>query len=132
MKTCDVIIIIHRSLKIKGNLAINPMNIKKRILTILLLVLLNSITGVHAADLLQVYLQAQASDPDYKKAKATYMGKLATLPQALASFLPSLDLTSSWNKSIDRNKPNSSIVDSTNDFTDASDTLDGVFNRAAK
>ena len=82
------------------------MNIKKRMLTILMLALLNGITGVHAADLLKVYLQAQVSDPDYKKAKATYMGKLATLPQALASFLPNLDLTSNWNKSIGHDKAN--------------------------
>ena len=84
----------------------NTTTVKKTTLCKLITLLLLGITHINAADLLQVYQQAKANDADYSKAKATYMSKRSELPQARAYFLPNLDLTSNWNKSMQQNNPN--------------------------
>ncbi len=68
------------------------------------MILVGNITKAPATNLLQVYRQAQASDPTYKRAKSTYMSARSKLPQARAAFLPNLNLESSQNKTVDRSR----------------------------
>ena len=67
-------------------------------------------SSTSAANLLQVFQQAQATDPTYKEAESTYLSAKSQLSQARSVLLPNLDLTGSWmhtrtNNKIDRNYP---------------------------
>lgn len=58
--------------------------------------LLGAINVASATNLIDVFHQAQDSDPSYQKAKATYLAEEATLGQARSAFLPNLSLTGSY------------------------------------
>lgn len=71
----------------------------KKLSSILLSIgLISTVNLVSAANLINVFHQAQDSDPTYQKAKATYLASEATLGQARAAFLPNLSLTGSYSK----------------------------------
>lgn len=55
---------------------------------------------LHAADLLQVYREAQQNDPSFAAAQATLEAGREKIPQARAGLLPSLNLSgnSAWNE----------------------------------
>lgn len=66
---------------------------KKSLIGLLVL----SVTSVASAtNLMDVFQQAQSSDPGYQQAKATYMATRTTLSQARAGLLPNLALTGTW------------------------------------
>ena len=72
--------------------------------------LISSVTFVSATNLMNVFQQAQTSDPTYKGAKATYLAAQTTVSQARSKLLPNLGLTGSWGKAstqtkIDANYP---------------------------
>ena len=52
-----------------------------------------SLSPVLAADLLQVYREALANDPQYQAARATVEAGREKLPQGLAGLLPTLSGT---------------------------------------
>jgi outer membrane protein len=54
-------------------------------------------SNVHATDLVDVLHQAQATDPTYQGAKATYLQQEALVGVSLAPLLPNLSLTGTWN-----------------------------------
>lgn len=64
------------------------------------------ITGssAHCMDLLEVYKQAQESDPTFKVARYAYEAAQEKLPQARAGLLPVLNLNGSDNKTIASSK----------------------------
>lgn len=71
----------------------------KKLTTLLLSVgLIGTINMACATDLIDVFHQAQDSDPTYQKSKATYLAVEATLGQARAAFLPNLSLTGSYSE----------------------------------
>lgn len=71
----------------------------KKLSTLLLsLGIISSINVVSATDLLDVFHQAQSSDPTYQKAEATYKSAETSIGQARAAFLPNLGLTGSYGR----------------------------------
>lgn len=57
------------------------------------ILLLNCISPVFAADLLEIYALAQDSDPQYRQVAAANRATLEQRPQALAQLLPSLSFS---------------------------------------
>src|SRR5574343_1245199 len=57
-------------------------------------------TPLHAADLMQVYREAQSNDPTFAAARATLEAGQEKQPQARAGLLPSLSLSGNtvWNE----------------------------------
>lgn len=70
----------------------------KMLKILLSLGLVSAVNIAAATDLLDVFRQAQQSDPTYQQAKAEYLSAKATLGQARAAFLPNLSLTGSFSR----------------------------------
>ncbi|MGA7799756.1 MAG: TolC family outer membrane protein [Gammaproteobacteria bacterium] len=77
---------------------------------LLLTVALVTLTPAHAEDLLQVYDQAQQSDPVLKQAAATRQAALEARPQARAGLLPNLDLSANYTRNVQDIKSSSNPI----------------------
>ncbi|WP_133126999.1 TolC family outer membrane protein [Legionella nagasakiensis] len=71
----------------------------KKMLSCLLLSI-SHLSGIQAADLMDVYRQAVENDPTFKAAYSTFMSNTETIPQARASLLPQLTATAQVSRNV--------------------------------
>ena len=66
-----------------------------------------------AANLLEVFHQAQSADPTYAQAKANYLSARSQLAQSRSYLLPNLDLTGTWTSTQTNQDANVDILNRT-------------------
>jgi len=66
-----------------------------------------------AANLLEVFHQAQSADPVYQEAKATYLSARSQLGQTRSYLLPNLNLTGSWKSTVTDGAPGGNAINPT-------------------